>query len=89
MKVGDKVVCIKDRFSKFNNNHIINKSGNIYYISGFVNNDENFLYLSSEELNGYIYSIEEDYRYCYFNEYFIYLKEQRNQKLNKINLCSK
>ena len=82
MKIGDKLVCIKNRYNL--GRIIVNEKNKIYNI---VKIKDYRIYLNSDDgvVNLYYYTVIGDSLEYYIREYFILLKEHRKQKLEKLN----
>lgn len=78
MKIGDKVLCIKNRFSVVYNKNIFEKN-NYYTITK--------IYSYSVDIDEYTFSTTETNgsKFWIYSEYFITDKERRKQKLKKLN----
>lgn len=91
MKVGDKYICIKERYTF--DKQIVNIPGNEYKILEIIKDINSLNIGVSCEYN--IYHIVQWYRVCVdeedkdnywtFDEHFISLKEERKLKIEKIN----
>ena len=88
MKIGDKVICKKDH-APLHNEKIVIKDNTYEIIKisedfNISNNKYTYITISSEA--GYKnWSIDKNGPFYKFYEYFITLKEERKQKLDKIN----
>jgi hypothetical protein len=87
MKVGDKIVCIKDANFGINWEGIehIYKVNNLYEILSFsmISNMENYVNIKCVG-NAYLtFSLNDDHKFR-FKDYFMNIKESRKQKLEKL-----
>jgi hypothetical protein len=80
MKVGDKLVCIKD----FDNIFIVGKTYSI------IDVDDNLIWVEPDNLShiNYWFSIANKESNYYFDGYFVNLRDDRFKKLMKLNSIS-
>jgi len=77
MKIGDKLICIKTDY--FNNNLVVGKS---YQVEKIIINKINTRFY----VDGVWYYLNQNKTGIYkLNDYFLSIKEERRNKLNKIN----
>jgi len=83
MKIGDKVICIKDCYI---GSKLLHKKGSFYKIN-FAGAESRIYVTNDTLLYDTLFLLEDDplFEYLIFSDYFARLKENRKQKLEKIN----
>jgi hypothetical protein len=84
MKIGDKILCIKDHI--FADNYVVVRKNKIYIIENIEDDKNDKIVTTTTERGTTYWSLSPNGAHFKFHDFFVdNLKEQRKLKLKKLN----